>query len=137
MIATASSDNIHNLPETILSLNRSIRHCAIIDKLGYIVASQTRKNLQLLMTEANGQRQALQSAIRHFKRSSFEQNLGPVYYTVTRYEKVIGATIPISKNYIMLVAFDHDTDTFDKIIMQSILPLIEECRAKRIFDAQA
>jgi hypothetical protein len=101
--------------------------------LGYVVASQARKNLRPLLTEANGQKQALQSAIRHFKRPSFEQNLGQVYYSVTRYEKVIGATMPLSKNYIMLIAFDHDTNVFDKIIMQSILPLIEEYRAKRIF----
>jgi hypothetical protein len=109
----------------------------IIDKLGYVVASQKRKNLRPLLTEANSQRQALHSAIRHFKKSSFELDLGQVYYIATRYEKIISATIPVSKNYIMLLAFDHDTDAFDKIIMQSILPLIEECRANRMFDAQA
>jgi hypothetical protein len=77
------------------------------------------------MTEANSQRQALQSAIRHFNRPSWEQNLGHVHYTATRYEKVIGATIPVSTDYLMLVAFDHGADNFDKIIMQRIIPLVD------------
>jgi len=38
---------------------------------------------------------------------------------------VIGATIPVSTDYLMLVAFDHGADNFDKIIMQRIIPLVD------------
>jgi hypothetical protein len=45
-----------------------------------VVASDFRENLLPLMTEVNGQKQALQLAIRHFKRQSWEANLGKTYY---------------------------------------------------------
>ncbi len=43
-----------------------------------------------------------------------------------RYEKVIGATIPMSKNHLLLVSFDAGTNNFDSIIMEKIVPLIKE-----------
>ena len=112
------------LANRILSLGKSIRYCSIIDRLGYVVASLARKNLESLLTDADVQRQALQSAIRHFRRPPWENELGMVYYAVTRYEKVIGATIPMGKDHLMLVAFDADANNFDRIIMQKIMPLI-------------
>ena len=80
------------------------------------------------MTEVNGQRQALQLAIRHFKRQSWEARTWAkhILYAVMRYEKVIGATIPMSKNHLLLVSFDAGTKDFDSIIMEKIVPLIKE-----------
>lgn len=51
-----------------------------------------------------------------------------MYYIASRYEKVIGATIPLTRDYIMLVAFDHSANGFDTVIMKKILPIV-----KRIF----
>lgn len=112
------------LAKRILSLGKSIRYCSIIDRLGYVVALQARKNLEPLLNDADAQRQALQSAMRHFRRPSWENDLGIVYYSVTRYEKVIGATIPMGGDHLMLVAFDAGTNNFDRIIMQKIMPLV-------------
>jgi hypothetical protein len=56
------------------------------------------------------------------------ENLGKTY-TICRNairEKVIGATIPMSKNHLLLVSFDAGTNNFDSIIMEKIVPLIKE-----------
>lgn len=119
------NNDVYHLPEVVLRLSKSIRHCAVIDKYGNVVAGMTRKNLRPLITSENSQRQALQAAIRHFSRPEWARNLGQMYYDVSRYEKVIGATMPITNRYMMLVAFDHDTDDFDRIIMKKILPIVK------------
>jgi hypothetical protein len=124
-IVMVQGDDVYHLPEMVLRLSKTVRYCAVIDKSGSVIASNTRKNLQPLMTEQNGYRQALQAAMRHFTTPSWARNLGKMYYDVGRYEKVIGATIPITDKYLLLVAFDQDTDSFDRIIMTKILPIIK------------
>jgi hypothetical protein len=58
------------------------------------------------------------------------QNIHTICRNATRYEKVIGATIPMSKNHLLLVSFDAGTNNnnnFDSIIiMEKIVPLIKE-----------
>lgn len=120
-----SSNGINNLPEVVLRLSRSIRHCAVIDRYGNVVASMTRKDLQHL-TDRNSQRQALQAAMRHFTTPSWARDFGRMHYNVSRYEKVIGAVVTLTSNYLMLVAFDHDTNEFDRIIMKRILPIVKD-----------
>lgn len=120
-----NGDEVLDLPERILRLSKTISNCTVIDKSGNVIASKTRKNLQPLMTEQNGYRQALQAAMRYFAKPSWAIKLGEVYYTVSRYEKVIGATIPVGDKYLALVAFDSDANEFDKIIMKKILPSIK------------
>ena len=120
-----TGEYVYDLPERVLRLSKTIRSCTVIDKSGDVIASKTRKNLQPLITQQNGYRQALQAAMRHFTRPSWARNLGEMYYTASRYEKVIGVTIPVGDKYLALVAFDKDTNAYDKIIMKKILPSIK------------
>lgn len=119
-----NSNDLDNLPIIVLRLSKTIRHCAVIDKTGNVVAGKARKNLQPLLTNENSHRQSLQAAMRHFSTPSWAHNLGNLYYNASRYEKVIGATIPFQDNYLLLVSFDYNADSFDKIIMKKILPVI-------------
>jgi hypothetical protein len=124
-----TDNDVYVLPKIVLWVSKSIRHCAVIDRSGDVVSSITRKNVKPLVTDENSRREALQTAIRYFRTPSWASNLGKMWYNVGRYEKVIGATIPISNRYLMTVAFDHDTYDFDEVIMKKILPIV-----KRMFD---
>ena len=115
-----------NLPEAVLRLSKAVRFCAIIEKSGRVVASKRRKNSQLLVTNEDSYRVALHAAMRHFTTPSWATELGQMYYHLGRYEKVIGATIPLSDRYLLLVSFDHDTNSFDRIIMQKIMPIVKK-----------
>lgn len=123
-----NGDDVYHLPEMVLRLGKSVRHCAVIDRYGNTVVSLSRRNLQPLLTSQDAHRQALEVAMRHFKTPSWARNLGKLYYTASRYEKVISATIPLTKDYIMLVAFDHSVKGFDTVITKKIIPIV-----KRIF----
>jgi hypothetical protein len=124
-----TGNDVYVLPKIVLRVSKSIRHCAVIDRSGDVVSSITRKNVKPLVTDENRYREALQTAIRYSRTPAWASNLGRMWYNVGRYEKVIGATIPISNRYLMTMAFDHDTDDFDEIIMKKILPIV-----KRMFD---
>jgi hypothetical protein len=126
-----SDDDVYHLPEMVLRLSKYVRHCTVIDRYGNTVASLSRKNLQPLLTNQDGDRQALEVAMRYFKTPSWARNLGKMHYTASRYEKVIGSVIPLTNNYIMLVAFDYNANGFDTVIMKKIMPIV-----KRIFKTQ-
>lgn len=119
-----NSNDVYDLPIVMLRLSKTIRHCAVIDKTGNVVVSKARNNLQPLLSDENSYRQSLQAAMRHFSRPSWQHHLGNLYYDASRYEKVIDATIPFQDNYLLLVSFDYNADSFDKIIRMKILPVI-------------
>ena len=109
-----------------MSLDRSIRYCAVIDKLGHILVQQYRENLQPLLTEKESERNALLAAIRYHTRQSWEIKLGKLEYSVSRYHNAIRATIPFAENHLLLVSFDSGTSNFDTVITRKIAPLLEQ-----------
>lgn len=124
-------DEIYHLPEVVLRLSKSIRHCEVVDRSGNIVASKARNDLQPF-TDENGHGQALEAAMRYFRTPSWARNIGKMYYNASRYEKVIGAVIPIADRYLLLVSFDHNMNDFDKIIMKKIMLFVKRISESRL-----
>ena len=54
-----------------------------------------------------------------------EAKLGKILYSITIYEKVKRAVLPIGKNgeFVLIVSFDNEAD-HDSIIRNKIMPLI-------------
>ena len=92
------------LPESVLRLDKSIRHCEIIDRSGGIVVTNARKDLEASISGDAQYKQALQAAIRHFITPSWAIAFGEKFYAVDRYEKQIIASIIFSSDYLMLVS---------------------------------
>ena len=137
ILKVAVSDTIFSLSKSVLNLDELIEYCAIVDKYGHIIASQSRMPPRRIVNEDNAERIAMQSAIRNFTTPSWAVQFGAIYYTATRHEAIISATVRISNNYLMIVSFDAQTSNFDEIIMQRIMPFIEKCRLDKVFDSQA
>jgi hypothetical protein len=117
----------HNLPNEVLSIDKAARFCAVVDKFGHIQSSKYRETFRPILTDQDTERLALLWTIRYSRRQSWEERLGERKYTVTRYDNAIRAVIPMKDgNHIVLVSFDTNVDNFDSIIMEKILPLIEE-----------
>lgn len=131
----ANNANLLDLPKLVLGLDDKIEYCAVVDKLGHIVASKVREPPQRVVSKDVEERGALHSAIRNFSVPTWAEQFGEIYYNATRHEKIIGATIRMSKNYLMIVAFDVTTN-FDEIIMQRIMPIIKEYKSNRAIDTQ-
>lgn len=113
------------LPDKVLAVDKSIRYCSVVDKLGHIISQKYRKGLHPLMTAEESRKNALHAIIRHSTRLPWEGKLGKSQYSLTRYENVIRVTVPLIENHLLLVSLDAQIDTVDNLVMQEILPAIE------------
>jgi hypothetical protein len=111
------------IPEKILRLDMSIRFCAVVNRLGYVVDSRSRANLQPLLTVEEFGRFALIAAIRHRTRTVLEEKLGRSQCVVTYYEKVILASMPLANDDLLLVTVDATIKNF-QVIMRKMLRLL-------------
>lgn len=78
------------------------------------------------MTFEETEKYALLTTIRQGTRKIWEDKIGKTMYSVTRYQHLIRATIPMAFNHILMISLDVDTDNYDSIIMDKIVPLIEK-----------
>lgn len=111
----------------VLELDPGIRFAGIAQKNGRLAAARYRKGTVPLLDKSRMELSVVQSAIRFSTRESFEHELGKALYTITTYERVKRATIPVhdDKRRLLLVSFDI-TARPGPIIRRKILPLIEE-----------
>lgn len=111
----------------VLDLDPGIRFAGIAEKDGRLSASRYRKGVVPMLDRSRLELSAVQSSIRFNTRENFEHELGKALYTITTYEKVKRATIPLydGKKRLLLVSFDI-TARPGPIIRKKILPLIAE-----------
>jgi hypothetical protein len=110
------------IPEKALQLDKSIRFCAVDNRLGCVVDSKARANLQPLLTAEELGRFALIAAIRHRTRTILEEKLGKSQCVVTYYEKVILASIPLANDDLLPMTVDATTNF--QVIMRKVLRLL-------------
>lgn|GEM_PF-3083251 len=83
------------LPTSIIALDKSIRFCGVVDRRGHIIAYKCREGLTPLMTYEETVKNALFFVIRHSTRQSWESKMVRTLYSITRYERLTRASIPL------------------------------------------
>src|SRR5688500_18760706 len=119
---------IYSFTSTILNIDKSIRWIGITNKEGLIINEKYRKEISPLLTEEENEEYASNAISRQRTRIKFEQKIGKLIYAFGKYEKLNRATIPINGNYFLLLSLDSGELNFDKIIMERVLPLINETK---------
>lgn len=113
----------------VIEKDNFIRFAAISNHLGHIVASAYRKDLAPLMTPEETARYSVQAAIRAATRESFETKIGELRFSISRYARLVRATVPIKSSgknkFLLLLSFDVDAEA-DSIINKKISPYITE-----------
>ena len=125
------NDNIakflYAFTKNILKSDKSIRWVAITDQDGIILNEQNREEgFKSLLTKEENQESAVNTILRQKTRTKFEPKIGKLSYAIGRYEKLSRSIIPINENYYLILTMDFEENNFDKIIMEKIIPLIEE-----------
>ena len=125
------NDNIakflYAFTKNILKSDKSIRWVAITDQDGIILNEQNREEgFKSLLTKEENQESAVNTIMRQKTRTKFEPKIGKLSYAIGRYEKLSRSIIPINENYYLILTMDFEENNFDKIIMEKIIPLIEE-----------
>lgn len=123
---------IYSFTTTVLDIDKSIRWVGITNKEGLIINEKYRKEVMSLLTEEENEDYASNAISRQRTRIQFEQKIGKLIYAFGKYEKLNRATIPIDTNYFLLLSMDSKDINFDKVIMNKIIPLINESRSQFI-----
>ncbi|HYJ01691.1 MAG TPA: hypothetical protein VEW92_05710 [Nitrososphaeraceae archaeon] len=121
---------IYSFTSNTLHLDKSIRWVGLTNREGLILNEKYRDDLHPLLTEEENEEYASNAISRQKTRSKFEEKIGKLIYAFGKYEKLNRATIPINGNYFLLLSIDSDELKFDKIIMDKVLPLINETKEK-------
>ena len=121
------SSEICNL---ILKADSGIRFAGIVRKDSSILSAKYREDAIPLLDKEKLEISALQAIIRWSMRTNFVNELGKALYSITTYEKVKRATIPIydKEGALLLVSFDTSARP-GPIIRKKIIPLLEEKQA--------
>jgi hypothetical protein len=108
-----------NFCREILNRHYFIRSAAISDYVGHLMATACRHRLTPLA----------QAAIRAATRNKFKSKIGELQFSLSRYEKLVRATVPIKNGekakFLLLLTFDSETEA-DSIILKRILPCVAE-----------
>src|SRR5688500_11056698 len=119
--------------DKVIALDKSIRFAGIADGDGHLVATAERKNLNPLLTPEERAQYAITAATRQYTRLRWESHLGKISYASSHYAKLIRATIPITDDsnrlaFVLLMSFDVGTANYHKIIINRVIPLVNNYR---------
>jgi hypothetical protein len=124
-----SDEYFQNFCREIVKKHYFIRSAAIADNIGHLMAAACRQALIPLMTQGDSSRAAAQAAIRAATRNKFKSKIGDLQFSLSRYEHVVRATVPIKNGekikFLLLLTFDSDAEA-DSIILKRILPYVTE-----------
>ena len=121
---------LYAFTQSILNIDRSIRWVGITDQNGIIINERYRKGLKLMLTIEENHQWAIRTITRHKTRLQFESKMGKLTYLFRRYSRMSRCLIPINENYYLIFTMDFEESNFDKIIMEKIIPLINQEKDK-------
>ncbi len=118
-----------DLCQQVVSLDGGVRFAGIADYQGNILATKYRKDVEKspLLTEDELRLSMSQSLLRMGTRKASEGSLGRPLYSITTYEKVKRATIPIvydGNDYLLMISLDLAARP-GPLITKKILPLVK------------
>ena len=116
--------------KNILKFNNSIRWIGITDQDGNIINERDREGLKPFLTMDETHQWAIRTITRHKTRFQFESKMGKLTYLFRRYSRMSRCLIPINENYYLIFTMDFEESNFDKIIMEKIIPLINQEKDK-------
>ncbi|HEX2614974.1 MAG TPA: hypothetical protein VHL10_05730 [Nitrososphaera sp.] len=129
IVASDKDDFLESFCKGALGKDHFIRFAGVSNHLGHLIATAYRRDLVPLMTPEETSRYAVQAAIRAATRETFESKIGELQFSISRYNKLVRATIPIKSSgknrFLLLLSFDVDAEA-DSIINKKIFPYVME-----------
>lgn len=109
--------------DNLFECNYPLRFIGVCTKQGKLLESVYRKDLVPLFSDTELQFSILKTALRSSIRDN-EQKLGKVLYTVTTYEYVKRATIPLDDELLLVCSFEKNAD--ENSVIKNILDSIKQ-----------
>jgi hypothetical protein len=131
-VAANDDDYLESFCKQVLNRDYFIRSVRLTDHVGHTIAVAFRQGLVPLISNEESSRAAVQAAIRAATRDKFKSKIGEIQFSISRYARLVRATVPIKNGrmntrFLLLITFEVDAEA-DSIILKKILPYIEENR---------
>ncbi|MEO9320730.1 MAG: hypothetical protein ABI361_08670 [Nitrososphaera sp.] len=123
-MSTISFNDHEKICSKILDSDSQVRFAGIMNDRGILVYYDYNRDITPLINSEELKLCAMQALIRLGTRQTFAHKTGNVQYSVTVYERVKRATIPLNDYFTLLVSFDIDAN-HESIIVDKILPAID------------
>ncbi len=107
------------LLENILDANHFIRFAAVFDMAGNVIATKERKGVKRLLSAEDTGKWAGMAVNAWKNREQLYPKLGEGLYALVVYKNLKRITMPVGKDHLIYVTFDHDGGQED--IIQSVL----------------
>jgi len=111
--------NYKNLLERLMNLDENIRFAAVASMEGEVLASTSKPNTELYLSPDETM-ETLQHAVSAWKsRMKHYDKIGEGLYTLSVYEKLRRATVPLPSGNLLLVTIDNSggqKQILDKIL---------------------
>lgn len=122
-----SSSLFEDICQNIIDLDKTIRFAGITNMRQTIIYAKYRTGLIPLLKQQETIESVEHSVLRMSTRMLMEAKLGKILYSITFYERVKRAILPIGKDndFVLIVSFDNEAD-HDLIIRNKIMPLISD-----------
>ena len=109
VILDDNSMTLENLCKSILYTNENIQSVAVINKNGRAIEEKIRGNSNLLMLDKKNEMYFMQCALQISMTRDFDEEFGPVSFTITERENSKFVSIP-SFPHIILAKMKKDMD---------------------------
>jgi hypothetical protein len=122
-----SSSLFEHVCQNIIDLDKTIRFAGITNMRQTIIYAKYRTGLVPLLKQQETIESVEHSVLRMSTRMLMEAKLGKILYSITFYERVKRAILPIGKDndFVLIVSFDNEADHYS-IIRNKIMPLISD-----------
>ncbi len=107
------------LLENILDANHHIRFAAVFDMAGNVLASKERPGVERLLSQDDTNKWAGMSVNAWKNRAQLYPKLGEGLYALVVYKNLKRITMPVGKDHLIYVTFDHDGGQED--VIQAVL----------------
>ncbi|MEO9362745.1 MAG: hypothetical protein ABI348_02480 [Nitrososphaera sp.] len=110
----------------VLGCDGAVRSVRVADSVGRLVGSAYRAGLAH-MKDDEEERYSLQSVLRAALRENFSSTNGRLRYSVSVYERLLRATVPLAaanEKLYLLLSLDSEAD-ISVIMREKVIPVVE------------
>lgn len=113
MTSAKEVESLESASEKLLEEDK-IRHVAVINKLGKLVAGASKKGIERYLDDEKVKMVYMQLMLDLRMRQELDEILGPVDYIIARRKKITIISVP-TENYLIVISTERDADS-EKIV---------------------
>ena len=119
-------EELEKICQKIIKLDPKIRSARLINSRGHLVAGGMKEGLLSLEAQKQDEMMFMELSLRVRMRHEFDNEFGPVHFSMSYRDKVIIMSFPLTNDDVLLISLEKEAN-FGKLPFK-ILKIIESLR---------